>query len=110
MRLLKEKNIILIDMINAMFLSSGAPKTFEEKLFYLLVTFLIYFHEDSNMTPYEFWKKRSPGIGYLKVWGCLAKIVTLELKKRKIGFKTADVVYIGYVLDSNTNRFFGDKF
>jgi len=43
MRLLKEKNIILIDMINAMFLSSGAPKTFEEKLFYLLVTFLIEF-------------------------------------------------------------------
>ena len=39
------------------------------------------------------------------VWGCLAKVSIQELKKRKIGPKTVDAIFIGYALDSNVNRF-----
>ena len=33
---------------------------------------------------------------YLKVWGCLAKIMLPEPKKRKFGSQTCDCVFIGY--------------
>ena len=108
-------------MVNAMLLNSKAPENFNGKALYLLVTFLIesltrthlsvcYIfiwipHKDSNMTPYEFWKKRAPRIGYLNVWGCLAKVVIPETKKRKFGPKIVDVVFIRYALYNNTNKF-----
>ena len=27
-----------------------------------------------DKTPYEIWKKRTPNLKILKVWGCLAKV------------------------------------
>ena len=48
-------------------------------------------------------------IAYLKVWGCLAKVLLLEPKKRKIGPKTFDVMFIGYVENSVTYRFLVTK-
>ena len=35
-------------------------------------------------TPYELWKGHTPNLKYLKVWGCLAKIMLPDPKKRKI--------------------------
>lgn len=34
---------------------------------------------------------------YLKVWGCLGKVMLLGTKKRKIGCKTSNCIFIGYV-------------
>ena len=62
-----------------------------------------------DVTPYEFQKKRASKINYFKLWRCLAKVGILEPKK-KIGLKITGFVFIGYILDSNTNRFFGDQF
>ena len=92
-----------MDMVNAMLLNSKAPENFNGKALYLLVTFLnesltrthlsvCYIfnwipHKDSNMTPYEFWKKRAPRIGYLNVWGCLAKVAIPEPKKGNLGLR-----------------------
>ena len=39
------------------------------------------------------------------MWGCLAKVGIPEPKRKKIGPKTVDAVFIGYSLDSNTYRF-----
>ena len=42
---------------------------------------------------------------YLKVWGYLAKVNIPINKKRKIGPKTMDCVFVGYSLHNTTHRF-----
>ena len=39
------------------------------------------------------------------MWGCLAKVNIHESKKRKLGPKTIDAVFIGYAQNSNAYRF-----
>ena len=50
-------------------------------------------------------KGRTPNIQFFKIWGYLAKISISEPKKKKIGPKTVDAIFIGYALDSKINRF-----
>ena len=42
---------------------------------------------------------------YLKVWGCLAKVMLLDPKKRKIESKTFDCMFIEYASNSVAFRF-----
>ena len=35
----------------------------------------------TGKTSYELWKGYAPNITYLKMWGCLAKVLFLEPKK-----------------------------
>jgi len=37
-----------------------------------------------------------PNLKYLRVWGCLAKVMLPGPKKRKIGSKTSDCMFLGY--------------
>ena len=60
--------------------------------------------KDSGKIPHEFWKDKAPNLNFLKVWGCLAKVNILELKKRKLGSKTVDAVFISYAQNSNAYR------
>ena len=39
------------------------------------------------------------------MWGCLAKVLLSEPKKRKLGPKTFDATFIGYVENSDVYRF-----
>jgi hypothetical protein len=39
------------------------------------------------------------------VWGCLAKVMLPEPKKRKLGSRTCDCVFIGYACNSSCYRF-----
>ena len=39
------------------------------------------------------------------LWGCLAKVLFLESKKRKLGPKTFDAMFIGYAENSAAYRF-----
>jgi len=41
----------------------------------------------------------------LKVWGCLANVKIPENKRKKIGPKTVDEIFIGYASNNNANRF-----
>ena len=41
----------------------------------------------------------------LKVWGCLTKVAILEPKRKKIGPKTINTIFIGYTRNSNANGF-----
>ena len=94
-----------MDMVNCMLLSSGAPEIFcGEALLSACFTLNRVPQRDSDVTPYERWKRRTPNIHFFKVWGCLAKVSILEPKK-KIGPKTVDAIFIRYVRDSNVNRF-----
>ncbi|KAD4585972.1 hypothetical protein E3N88_23573 [Mikania micrantha] len=48
---------------------------------------------------------RKPSYKYLKVWGCLAKVVVPPPKVQRIGPKTVDCVFIGYAHHSSAYRF-----
>ena len=58
-----------------------------------------------DKTPYEFWKGRKPSYKYLKVWGCLAKVVVPTTKKMRIGPKTVDCIFIDYAQNNSAYRF-----
>ena len=58
-----------------------------------------------GLTPYKLWKGYSANLKYLKVWGCLAKVMLPEPKRKKIGSKTSDCMFIGYVKNSVAYRF-----
>ena len=47
----------------------------------------------------------APNLKYLKVWGCLAKVMLPDHKKRKIRSKTYDCMFIGYASNSAAYRF-----
>ena len=57
-------------------------------------------HSKTNVIPYEKWKGRKLNMKYFKVWGCLSKIQVPIPKRVKIGPKTVDCVFIGYVTNS----------
>ena len=54
-------------------------------------------------------KGYAPNIAYLKVWGCLAKVLLPELKKQKLGPKTFATMSIGYAKNSAAYRFLVTK-
>ncbi|KAL0417230.1 UNVERIFIED_CONTAM: hypothetical protein Slati_3554900 [Sesamum latifolium] len=56
-------------------------------------------------TPFELWKSRKPSLKYFRVWGCLAKVLVPEHKRKKLGPKTVDAVFLGYVETSYALRF-----
>ena len=41
-------------------------------------------YKKTGKTPYELWKGHAPNLKYLKVWGCFAKVMLPDPKKRKI--------------------------
>ena len=61
--------------------------------------------KNSEKTPYEGWKGRKPSLSYLRTWGCLAKVNIPIIKKRKLGPKTIDAVFLGYAFHSTAYRF-----
>jgi len=62
-------------------------------------------HRKTSKTPYELWKGYQPNLKYLRVWGCLAKVMLLDPKKRKIGSKTSNCLFLGYAEHSAAYRF-----
>jgi len=56
----------------------------------------------NGKTPLELWKGYQPNIKYLRVLRSLAKVMLLDPKKRKIGSKTFDYMFLGYVKHSAT--------
>ena len=67
-------------------------------------------HKKLDKIPYELWKGWSPFYNYLKVWGCLAKVMVPIPKRIKIGPKTIDCIFIGYAINSSAYRFLVHKF
>ena len=61
-------------------------------------------YKKTSKTPYELWKGHAPNLKYLKVLGCLAKVMLPDPKKRKIRTKTSDCMVIGYASNSAAYR------
>ena len=71
-------------MMNALLLSSGLPQNLWGEAI-LSVNYILNRipHKKTNKSPYELWKGRRPSYKKLKVWGCLAKVQYLYLKRLK---------------------------
>src|SRR6266540_3682375 len=62
-------------------------------------------NKNKEKIPYEEWVGRKPSFSYLRTWGCLAKVNIPISKKRKLGPKTVDCVFLGYAQRSIAYRF-----
>ena len=62
-------------------------------------------NKDKEKTPYKEWSRRKPSLSYFRTWGCLAKVNVPIPKKRKLGPKTVDCVFLGYAQRSICYRF-----
>ncbi|KAI3729198.1 hypothetical protein L6452_17851 [Arctium lappa] len=59
----------------------------------------------SQKTPYELWNQRIPKLDYLQIWGCRAIVRLPESKKRKLGDKGIECIFLGYAQNSKAYRF-----
>ncbi|WVZ54108.1 hypothetical protein U9M48_004964 [Paspalum notatum var. saurae] len=62
-------------------------------------------NKNKDKTTYEEWIGRKPSLSYLRTWGCLAKVNVPINKKRKLGPKTVDCIFLGYAHQSIAYRF-----
>nr|ABF93649.1 retrotransposon protein, putative, Ty1-copia subclass [Oryza sativa Japonica Group] len=58
-----------------------------------------------EVTPFEEWEMKKLNLSYLRTWGCLAKVNVPIAKKRKLGPKTIDCVFLGYAIHSVGYKF-----
>ncbi|KAL0307263.1 UNVERIFIED_CONTAM: Retrovirus-related Pol polyprotein from transposon TNT 1-94 [Sesamum radiatum] len=102
----ERKNRTFKDMINSLLLTSGLPKYLWGEALNTACHILNRVPLKHNTsTPFELWKGRKPSLKYFRVWGCLAKVLVLEHKRKKLGPKTVDAVFLGYVETSYALRF-----
>jgi len=93
-------------MVNVILVSFDLPKNmWGETLYYACHILNRVPYKNFEKIPYELWRKRESNLKYLKVWECLEKVNIPINKKRKIGPKTVDVVFVGYSLHSITYKF-----
>ena len=102
----ERNNRTLKEMMNSLFVSASAPNNLwgEAILLACHLQNRISYKKIDN-TPYELWKGYEPNFKYLKVWGCLAKVMLPDPKKSKIESKTSDCMFIGYASNSVVYRF-----
>jgi transposase InsO family protein len=102
----ERKNRTLTDLVNAMLDTAGLPKAWwGEALLTSNHVLNRIPNRNKDKTPYEIWIGRKPSLSYLRTWGCLAKVNVPITKKRKLGPKTVDCVFLGYAHHSIAYRF-----
>ncbi|KAL8093519.1 hypothetical protein AgCh_035404 [Apium graveolens] len=102
----ERKNRTFKDMINSMLINSGLPKYMWGEALNTaghILNRVPLKHMDK--TPYELWRKRRTSLSYLRVWGCLAKVLVPEHKRKKPGPKTVDCIFLGYLETTTARRF-----
>ena len=106
----ERKNRTLKEMMNAMLISSGLPQNmWGEALLSANYVLNKLPHKKRDKPPYELWKGHRPSYKFLRVWGCLAKVLVSLPKRTRIGPKTVDCVFIGYAQNSSAYRFLVHK-
>ncbi|GJW13118.1 retrovirus-related pol polyprotein from transposon TNT 1-94 [Tanacetum coccineum] len=102
----ERKNRTLKEMVTAMLISSGMSQDMWGEAI-LTATYLLNKipRKEKEETPYELWMGRKPSYQYLRVWGCLAKVVVPTPKAQKIGPKSVDCIFIGYAKNNTAYRF-----
>ncbi|KAL0303858.1 UNVERIFIED_CONTAM: Retrovirus-related Pol polyprotein from transposon TNT 1-94 [Sesamum radiatum] len=92
-------------MINSLLLTSGLPKYLWGEALNTACHILNRVPLKRNTsTPFELWKGKTKS-KILSSVGCLAKVLVPEHKRKKLGPKTVDAVFLGYVETSYALRF-----
>ncbi|GKC44282.1 zinc finger, CCHC-type containing protein [Tanacetum coccineum] len=102
----ERKNRTLMDMVNSMMSYSGLSSGYWGEA--LLTACYILNRVPSKRsikTPYELWNQRTPKLDYLRIWGCRAIVRLPESKKRKLGDKGIECIFLGYAQNSKAYRF-----
>jgi transposase InsO family protein len=102
----KRKNRTLSDLVNAMLDTAGLSKAWWGEA--VLTAYHVLNRvpmKNMEKTPYKEWIGRRPSLSYLRTWGCLAKVNVPINKKRKLGSKTVDCIFLGYAHHSIAYRF-----
>jgi hypothetical protein len=102
----KRKNRTLTDLVNSMLETAGLSKAWWGAA--LLTSCHVLNRvpiKSKEKTPYEEWIGRKPSLSYLRTWGCLTKVNVPINKKRMLGPKTVDCVFLGYAHHSTAYRF-----
>ena len=102
----ERKNRTLTEMVNAMLSNAGLGTSLWGEAI-LTATYILNRIplKKSNITPYEFWSKKKPNLSYFKTWGCRAIVRLPEPKRKKLGEKGIECIFLGYALHSKAYRF-----
>ncbi|KAJ9556794.1 LOW QUALITY PROTEIN: hypothetical protein OSB04_011408 [Centaurea solstitialis] len=79
----ERKNRTLKEMVNAMLISSGIRTCGGEAVLSANYILNKIPRKKKDESPYELWMSRKPSYKYLRVWGCLAKVVVPPPKVQK---------------------------
>ncbi|GJY04518.1 zinc finger, CCHC-type containing protein [Tanacetum coccineum] len=60
----------------------------------------------NKTTSYELWYKKRPNLSYLRVWGCRAVVRLPDPKRKTLGEKGIDCIFVGYAEHSKAYRFY----
>ena len=102
----ERKNRTLTDLVNAMLDTAGLSKEWWGEAILTACHVLNRVPtKNKEITPFEEWEKKRPTLSYLRTWGCLAKVSVPITKKRKLGPKTVDCIFLGYAIHSVGYRF-----
>ncbi|KAL0435451.1 UNVERIFIED_CONTAM: Retrovirus-related Pol polyprotein from transposon TNT 1-94 [Sesamum radiatum] len=103
----ERKNRVLKEMVNSMLSYSGLSDGFWGEAM-LTACYLLNKvpNKRNKVTPYELWYKKKPNLNYLRIWGCRAVVRLPEPKKKSLGERGIDCIFIGYAEHSKAYRFY----
>jgi hypothetical protein len=102
----KIKNHTLTNLVNAMLDTMGLSKEWWGKAILTACHILNRAPiKNKEITPFEKCEKKRVNLSYLCTWGCLAKVNVSINKKRNLGPKIIDCIFIGYVFHNIGYRF-----
>jgi len=104
--IVERKNCTLTELVNAMLETTGLSKEWRGEAILIACHVLNRVPtRNKEITPFEEWEKKRLNLSYLRTWGCLAKVNVPINKKRKLGPKTVDCVFLGYAIHNMCYRF-----
>ena len=103
----ERKNRTLKEMVNSLLSYSGLSEGFWGEAMLTACYLLNRISSKSNkITPYELWYNESPKLSFLRVWGCRAVVRLTEPKRRNLGERGIDCIFVGYAEHSIAYRFY----
>ncbi|GJZ35330.1 zinc finger, CCHC-type containing protein [Tanacetum coccineum] len=103
----ERKNRALKEMVNSMLSYSGLSEGFWGEAT-LTACYLLNRvpNKRNKTTPYELWYKKRPNLSFLRVWGCRAVVRLPDSKRKTLGEKGIDCIFVGYAEHSKAYRFY----
>nr|KAJ0186990.1 hypothetical protein LSAT_V11C900458530 [Lactuca sativa] len=103
----ERKNRTLKEMVNSMLSYSSLSEGFWGEV--MLASCYIFKktpNKRSKNTPYELCCKNVPNLNYLKVWSCRAVVRLIKPKRKTLGERGIDCIFIGYAEHSTAYKFY----